>query len=233
MTMPNLPQIDSQYQNLESEYSKNLGPYYEFARPEMIEFVPKTAERVLEVGCGSGGFGSLLKLQRPGVEVWGLEPNDEAASRAAERLDCVICDVLHPSIPRLDGQLFDCVVFNDVLEHLARPESALDDVKKYLTDQGVVVASIPNILHFYQISSILIEQDWKYQDSGILDNTHLRFFTKKSIIRLFEQSGYRLLDIKGIYESFGLKYRILNLLTFNHLRDWRYVQFAVVAKPLR
>ncbi|MBK9436395.1 MAG: class I SAM-dependent methyltransferase [Chloracidobacterium sp.] len=133
----------------------------------------------------------------------GIEPSTDAAASASQKLDKVIHGTFQAGVTDLEGQRFDCIVFNDVLEHLVNPEIALNDSKKYLSDEGVLVASIPNILHFYQIWSILKEQDWKYEESGILDNTHLRFFTKKSIIRMFEEHGYKVVRIEGINLALG------------------------------
>jgi 2-polyprenyl-3-methyl-5-hydroxy-6-metoxy-1,4-benzoquinol methylase len=223
---------DTQYIALEEQYSGKQGGYYEMERAEMLPFIPGSASSVLEVGCSSGAFGGLIKKTRSGVVVWGIEPNPEAVGIATGRLDNVICGIFQSSMPELEGKKFDCIVFNDVLEHLVDPEQALIVSKEYLTAGGTVVASIPNILFFYQMLEILIEQDWRYRDSGILDNTHLRFFTKKSIIRMFEKCGFEISTIEGISASYGLKYRLINLLTLGHIKSWKFVQFAIQAKPL-
>lgn len=225
--------MDTPYSSLSEQYSSKPEGYYENARPEMVPFVPESCRSVLEVGCSSGAFGKLLKECRPECEVWGIEPNAEAAQLASTRLDKAICGTFRAGMPELEGRTFDCIVFNDVLEHLPNPEQILEESKQYMTPNGIIVASIPNILHFYQISKILLEEDWKYEDSGILDNTHLRFFTKKSTIRLFESRGFKIRKIEGINPSYGLKYKVANLLSAGRLRDWKYLQFAVQAKPLK
>jgi 2-polyprenyl-3-methyl-5-hydroxy-6-metoxy-1,4-benzoquinol methylase len=222
--------MNSQYGVLTDQYAAKNEGYYDNARPEMLSFVPMNISSLLEVGCSSASFGGLVKKEMPACEVWGIDPSAEAISRATEKIDRAICGTFEAGIPELEGRRFECVVFNDVLEHLVNPESALSDCKRYLAADGAIVASIPNILHFYQISKILIEQDWRYENEGILDNTHLRFFTKKSIIRMFEESGFRVEEITGINASFGMKYKIANALTLGRLRDWRYVQFAIRAR---
>ena len=174
--------MESYYNSLIDQYETKPDAYYENQRAEMLEFIPENTSSLLEIGCGSGSFGSLVKMSRPECNVWGIEPNHTAAEVAAEKLDKVICGSFNANVPELNGETFDCIVFNDVLEHLANPMNALIDCKPYLSRKGSLVASIPNILHFYQIAEILLQQDWKYQDGGILDNTHLRFFTKKSIV---------------------------------------------------
>ena len=222
--------MDTPYSSLSEQYSSKPEGYYENARPEMVPFVPESCKLVLEVGCSSGAFGKLLKENRPECEVWGIEPNAEAAQLASTRLDKAICGTFRAGMPELEGRSFDCIVCNDVLEHVPNPEQILEDCKQYLTPNGIVVASIPNILHFYQISKILIEQDWRYEEAGIMDQTHLRFFTKKSIVRLFESCDYKIVRIQGINPSYGLKYSIVNGITLGHISDWRFVQFAVVAQ---
>ena len=225
--------MDNQYSELAGQYNTKPEGYYELSRPEMLDFVPAACKSILEVGCSSGAFGALLKERDPACEVWGIEPDAEAARKASTRLDRVISKPFSSDVEELKGKRFDAICFFDVLEHLVNPEKALRDCRNFLNEDGVIVASIPNILHFYQISEILIQQDWRYRDEGIMDNTHLRFFTKKSIVRMFETCGFTVRRIEGIYASFGLKYTIANLLTLGRLADWKYVQFAVQAELKR
>ena len=222
--------MDDQYANLTAKYAAKPDGYYDLSRPEMLQFVPEECKSVLEVGCSSGGFGALLKENRSDCEVWGIEPDLTAALVASSRLDHVINAAYSADLLDLHNKSFDAVCFFDVLEHMVNPEKALNECKRLLAENGVVIASIPNILHFYQITKILIEQDWRYEDSGIMDNTHLRFFTKKSILRMFELCGYKVHRLEGIYPSYGLKYTIANAAMFGRLKDWKYVQFAVVAR---
>ncbi len=222
--------MNEQYKDLARQYANKQDGYYEQERSEMLVFIPENCRFVLDVGCSSGSFGSILKAKRPGIIVWGIEPNENECEAAVQRLDKVICGTFNINEPELSGQKFDCIIFNDVLEHLANPEDVLKISKDYLAENGSVVASIPNVLHFYNIWQILVQQDWKYEDSGIMDNTHLRFFTKKSIIRMFESCGFDVAKINGINPSFGFKYRIANLLTFGKLDDWKYIQFGIQSK---
>ena len=222
--------MDASYTNLSQRYSSKPDDYYELSRAEMVSFVPETSRSILEVGCSSGAFGALLKERGPGVTVWGIEPDADSAGVATGRLDRVITGTFSADMPELDGKHFDAICFNDVLEHLANPEEVLTGCRNLLDPGGVVVASIPNILFFYQISKILIEQDWKYEEFGIMDNTHLRFFTRKSIVRMFETTGYDIEKIEGINAFAGKKYKIANFLTLGRLSDWKYVQFGITAR---
>ncbi|MGA9380414.1 MAG: class I SAM-dependent methyltransferase, partial [Phormidium sp.] len=167
-------------QDLKKDYQKKASNYFELERHEMLKYVPEKACNILDVGCGCGNFGRLLKEKRP-VKVWGVEFNEDAATLAAQKLDQVICGSFNSSL-NLPKNEFDCIIFNDVLEHLVDPFTALIYAKYLLREGGLVVASIPNIRHFDTIWDLLVNKNWQYTDSGILDRTHLRFFTQRSIV---------------------------------------------------
>jgi hypothetical protein len=96
-----------------------------------------------------------------------------------------------------------------------------------------VVASIPNVRYFFNMWNLVVHQDWQYTEQGILDRTHLRFFTRRSILATFESLGYCVECIEGINPlGRSRKFHLLNWLLFNKIEDMRYVQFAVVARPL-
>jgi 2-polyprenyl-3-methyl-5-hydroxy-6-metoxy-1,4-benzoquinol methylase len=221
--------MDTVYSDLSENYAVKPEDYYDCARTEMIPFISKSSRKVLDIGCSSGKFGALLKEERPNMEVWGFEPDPEAASIAATYLDKVINGVFSVDHPDILGQSFDTICFNDVLEHLVDPFTVLKQATTLMTENGQIVASIPNILFYGQILQILIRQDWKYQESGILDYTHLRFFTKKSILRMFHEAGLQVTQIRGISADSSLRWRLFNLFTLGRFRDWKYIQFAVSA----
>lgn len=220
-------------QDLKKDYQKKASNYFELERHEMLKYVPEKAGNILDVGCGTGNFGRLLKEKLP-VKVWGVEFNEDAATQAAQKLDRVICGSFNSSL-NLPKNEFDCIIFNDVLEHLADPYTALVYSKYLLRKGGLVIASIPNIRHFDTIWDLLVNKNWQYTDSGILDRTHLRFFTQRSIVNTFNELGYSIIQIEGIngdMTRYPRKFRLLNLLLFNQIEDMRYYQFAVVATPL-
>ncbi|MDB9411859.1 methyltransferase domain-containing protein [Microcystis aeruginosa] len=145
--------------------------------------------RVIDFGCATGYLAYLLK--RKGCVVTGVEINEQAASIAEEYCERVIvCDLdITRLLDILPKQTFDVAVFGDVLEHLRDPWRILQETKELLLPQGYVVASIPNIAHG-AIRLSLLQGKFDYQELGILDNTHLRFFTRKTVEELFEKSGY-------------------------------------------
>jgi len=219
-------------------YEVKSADYFQCERHEMLPFIPVDCRRVLDVGCAEGAFGESLKRLR-GIEVWGVEPFHSAAEKAKSKLDWVVEGVFGPELALPEGT-FDCILFNDVLEHLPAPEAALRYARSLLSPEGVVVASIPNIRSFPTIWQLMFHARWEYQDSGILDRTHLRFFTKSSIVGMFEREGFALESIAGINAYLGTPqpskrlwtaYKLANAFLAGRIGDMKFLQFAVVAKP--
>lgn len=222
-----------------SDYAIKPSRYFENRRPEMLSLIPPSSHRVLDVGCGTGEFGAAIK-HVVGAEVWGVEPFASAAATAATKLDGAIHSAF-PTTHELPDHTFDCVVFNDVLEHMLDPEAALHAARRLLTPDGVVIASIPNIRHFPTLWRLVVQGDWTYRDCGTLDKTHLRFFTKSSIAALFTSCGYTVDRLFGINSYCAVPsiswhlwrlYRVANVLALGRLEDLKYLQFAVVARPV-
>lgn len=204
--------------------------YFRQNRPEMLPYVPSNAQKILEIGCGAGQFAA--QLRSPKREVWGAEIDPAAASAAEQLLDRVLCGDIDTLIQKLPIAYFDCIIFNDVLEHLVDPYSLLSCLRSILIPGGVVVASIPNVRYFFNIRELLVDRQWRYRNYGILDRTHLRFFTKYSIADMFADAGYYICKIEGINGYKSWKFSLFNSLLFGHISDMRYEQFACVATPV-
>lgn len=203
--------------------------YYQHARPELLPFIPLNIQTALDVGCGSGNFGEMLK-HKFDCEVWGIEINKEAALAASAKIDRVINEPFTATTSDLADKKFDAIFFNDVLEHLPDPEGALVHCRQLLNPNGCIIASIPNIRWYPVILSLLRYKDFKYEVSGVMDKTHLKFFTLKSMRRMFEDAGYRVLKTEGINKDGNYRYfNILNFLLFNSQWDMKYPQFVVIA----
>jgi len=210
---------------------EELKPYYRNPRWDVLVNLPSGVRRALDVGCGAGSFGLLLKSDQ-GCEVWGIEIEPEPAAFAAERLDRVdVGDAIEVLATYPDAH-FDLVTCNDVLEHLAWPDRAVKEIARVLRPGGTLVASLPNLRCWKPFMKIVKEGDFPQDDSGIFDRTHLRWYTKKSIPRLFEGSGLVLQRLEGINPMYSRTLRILNLVTRNRCDDCRFLQFFVLAiKP--
>lgn len=171
----------------------NPDAYYQHARPEVLKLVPITARRVLDVGCGAGGFSATLKA-RQSAEVHGVELVSQAAELARSHLDKVWNSTIEEALPKLAETYYDCIIVADVLEHLLDPWNVLISLKGKLAVGGKIVCSIPNIQNWGVLSG-LIQGRWDYQNAGILDRTHLRFFTRNSVEELFWNAGLRIVTI--------------------------------------
>ncbi|WP_158019082.1 class I SAM-dependent methyltransferase [Mycobacterium basiliense] len=209
--------------------SKSVTEYYGHQRPEMLRFIPPDAQRVLELGCGEGVFGAAIK-DSTGAEVWGIEYNEEAAQRAGGILDHVLAGDANQRIAELPDDYFDAVICNDVLEHLVDPRDTLTRVRCKLNPRGVVVASIPNIRYLPALGKVVFRRDFPQEDFGIFDRTHLRFFTRSSMVRMFEDAGYSMRRIKGINPFLGPFGALFIALSLGHFADGVFLQYACVAE---
>jgi O-antigen biosynthesis protein len=155
---------------------------------KMAQFIGQN-QYVVDFGCATGYFPQLLGQK--GCKVVGVEVNPVAAKAAEQYCDQVFVADLDftPITDFLPTQTFDVAVFGDVLEHLRDPWTVLESVQQILKPNGYVVASIPNVAHG-AVRLALLQGKFEYERFGLLDNTHLRFFTRETVSDLFEKTGY-------------------------------------------
>lgn len=205
--------------------------YYQEARPEMLRYLPDSARTVLDVGCGAGIFGKSVIAQKP-CHVVGVERHTEVGTQAGLHLHKVHCCPFDERID-FEGVTFDAIFFNDVLEHMIDPGAALVLAKSLLANGGVVISSIPNVRHFTVLRELLFQKDFIYRDAGILDRTHLRFFTSKSIQRMYIEAGFAIVRHEGINEVSVRASRLLARYLPLFFGDILHLQFATVATRAR
>ena len=213
--------------------------YFHGSRPEMAFMIPSDIHKVLEIGCGRGNF----KTHFPeSVEYWGVEPNNEARTEAEQRFHKVLAGVYDDVKADLPDHYFDLIVCNDVIEHMPDHDAFLEQIKHKLAPGGRLLISIPNVRYFSNIYELLFKKDWQYKDAGILDRTHLRFFTEKSLLRTLEQHHFESLNFQRInlqnfqrfkiVEKFPfLKYFLQTAISSFLGKDSLYLQFACLLKP--
>jgi SAM-dependent methyltransferase len=202
--------------------------YYNSPRRDVADLLPPDCRRVLEVGCGTGELGRLLKGR--GCYVAGLELVAEAADEARRHLDHVVTgDVEADGLP-FPPNSFDVVIFADVLEHLIDPWRVLREAAGLLTANGCVIASIPNVQHLDVLGG-LVRGRWDYRDHGLLDRGHLRFFTLCGIRQLFEQAGLAPTCVACRYRRKWLR-ETLCFLTAGWARAFFTRQYLVVGRKL-
>lgn len=164
---------------------------------QLVDLIPLSAKVVLEVGCSSGATGELYLRRNPRARYIGIEVAESYAAIARQHISQ--CEVGH--IEAIDvlqvtgGVAPDCIVFGDVLEHLQDPWSVLKKLKMQLAPDGCIVACVPNTGHWSVMMNLLAGQ-WPYADSGLFDRTHLRFFTRQSLVQLFQSAGLNVVDMR-------------------------------------
>jgi ubiquinone/menaquinone biosynthesis C-methylase UbiE len=162
-------------------------------------------KRVLEVGCASGRFSAYL-VRELGCEVVGIEINPEAArgEAAACCSEVIVGDVETDALDKVRGK-FDVITFGDVLEHLVAPDLVLARVRGLLDEGGYVLISVPNVAH-YTLRLGLLRGNFNYTKYGLMDRTHLRFFTLRTARQMLADSGYRIATFDIVYAVHGLRY---------------------------
>lgn len=209
-------------------YEDKGAQYYSHVRREIAPLIPKRCERVLEIGCGQGDTLLWLKDTQPNCQwIGGVELFPDSGKIAQERLDWFSAGNIEAlDLPIEKGSL-DLILCLDVLEHLVDPWAVIHKLHTLLKPGGSILASIPNIRFFSASLGLVVFGNWRYEQEGILDRTHLRFFTKKTAIELMQTSGLYCDQVIGRGLEKGRKARWLNLLTLGLFRPFFEFQYLI------
>ena len=175
--------------------------YYMDVRTELIDIISKSSEEkldILEIGAGLGTTLLNIKYKYPNATVKGIELVDKIVNIASNYCDIECANIENYKFS--DNDKYDYIICGDVLEHLVDPYTLVDRLKSNLKQNGCIIASIPNILDAEVIYNLL-HGFFTYDDSGVLDKTHLRFFTQDSIIKLFTERGYEIVEMLGLPDN--------------------------------
>jgi len=216
--------------------------YFDQIRNEIDVLLPKSIGTVMEIGCGTGNTLKWLKREYGANRTIGVEISNDAAQIARKN-----CDMVHSinAVTEFDElasykDRIDVVLLLDILEHLENPWEFLRALKTLLADNAVVIASIPNIRSIKVVGPLVFKGQWRYANSGILDITHLRFFTRESSVDLFNSSGYSVTSIipngpvslDKAKTIFGKVVAMLNMLVFRRADGFLANQYLLSAKSV-
>lgn len=200
--------------------------YFSYCRHDLLELVPLEALKILEVGCGTGVTGKVLK-EINGRIVVGVDVVESVKSQAEGIYDeFILCDIEKTDIEYPDGY-FDCIIYGDVLEHLLDPWKLLEKHSRMLRNGGLIIASIPNLRHYSILKDLAFRGRFEYKERGILDRTHMRFFTLHSIFSLFKGPEYKVVSLVRNVRA-GKFLKMINYLFFwGRLKDVLTYQYIL------
>lgn len=175
--------------------------YYKNINTQLLRHVPKNAKNIIEFGCGEANFGKVYKQYNPDCNYMGIEIFEDAAKVAKKNIDNVlVANIDTLTLEEITAYFninigsVDCIIYGDVIEHLLDPWKTVKLHTELLTEEGVLTACIPNVSH-WSIIHQLLNSNWKYEEFGLLDKTHLRFFSLNTVKDFCEQCNLRSIDI--------------------------------------
>jgi SAM-dependent methyltransferase len=223
--------------------------YYNTFNPTLREVLARAPRRILELGCSAGKLGEFIREKFPDAHHTGIEINAEAAAIARTRIARVIEKRLEDIDFAAEGIApgsIDTFIACDVLEHLYDPWRALLRVRPLLTDDAQVAVSLPNVRNLMVAAELHNEGTWRYTPDGLLDVTHIRFFTLRDIFQMMDETGYQVVHVKSnidaryqdLYDSNRGKPAVtlqlgrvkLEHLTEAELLEYCTLQFVVLAR---
>jgi 2-polyprenyl-3-methyl-5-hydroxy-6-metoxy-1,4-benzoquinol methylase len=212
-------------------YVDKTDGYFAFARKEIDQLLPPQCGRVLEVGCGSGATLGWLRQTKRSSHTVGIEIFEAAALSARAHVDEVSClDFEKEDLPDGHGR-FNLVLCLDVLEHMVNPWAVVDRlVVDYLAPGGTLIVSLPNVRHYSVAIPLLFQGRWEYQGAGLLDRTHLRFFTRDTALRLVSHMDLEAVHCVGSGFEWGTRKSIFNALTVGFFKDLLTYQYLLCAR---
>ncbi|HEX7388869.1 MAG TPA: methyltransferase domain-containing protein [Acidiphilium sp.] len=173
-----------------------IGSYPDFANPDLLETIPLAARTVLDVGCSGGALGAAYRRRNPRARVLGVDTHPDSVAWAQTRLsEAALCDVQSDPLPFDLPDGIDCIVYGDVLEHLSDPWAVLARHAEHLNPDGTALVCFPNVEN-WSIAYRLLKGSFDYEDQGLLDRTHLRWFTPRTMATALEQAGLSLCDVR-------------------------------------
>jgi len=214
-----------------NDYAAKPALYFDNVRTEIAPLLPPRAARVLDVGCGAGATLAWLKQTGRCEFAVGIEMMESAADIARARIDELhVGDATQLVGTTFAPHSFDLVLCLDVLEHLVDPWAFVATLRRLLAPGGRVIASLPNVRHLRVVLPLLLAGRWRYEASGILDRTHLRFFTRESALELMSGGGLRVTQWRRRLPPWHSKAGLLNAATLGIAGDLVTMSYLIAAE---
>jgi 2-polyprenyl-3-methyl-5-hydroxy-6-metoxy-1,4-benzoquinol methylase len=219
-------------EQLTQSYAHKTDDYFRHSRRDQLRpLLPARAPRVLEVGCGAGT--TLEHLKASGFCEWtaGVELFPAAAARAREVVDLVYEGNIETlELAEIAPGSLDLILCLDVLEHLVDPWHVVARLRALLRPGGLLIASLPNVQHHTVVLPLLLRGEWSYGPFGLLDRTHLRFFTHKTAVALLASSGMQVEVVLPVGLAWTFAKRLARLVTFGRLDGLLTFQYLLRAR---
>jgi len=214
---------------LNQSHTSKQDTYYNRERPSIVNLIPAGPHLILDLGCASGAVGRRLLADKKAATVIGVELFPSAAQEAAQHYqDVHTGDIEEMTLPYKNH--FDYVICGDILEHLKNPYAVIDKINGFLKPGGKLICSLPNIRHWQVLCNLALGGAWEYQDAGIMDRTHLRFFTRRSCHQMFRDGGLQVEQWQMLIT--GRKFKLINGATLGLFKEFIGTQVVTVAtKP--
>ncbi len=213
------------------DYAAKPSLYFDTVRREIEPLLPAISSRVLDLGCGAGATLAWLKQAGRCDATVGVEMMESAAAIARGRVDeMFVGDATLLVESAFDAGSFDLVLCLDVLEHLVDPWAFVAKLPRLLKPGGLLIASLPNVRHLRVVLPLLLAGRWRYEASGILDRTHLRFFTRRSALELMSGEGLEVERCLRRLPPWHSKAGLLNLATLGLARDLVTMNYIVASR---
>ncbi len=209
-------------------YPDEKGAYYNDPKTFLSELVPQGPNVVMDLGCASGRLGrSLLELNKA-YRLVGVELFEPAAKEAMKYYDAVhVGDI---EVLGLDYEkYFDVVICSDILEHLKEPLKTLAQIHQWLKDEGQLICCVPNIRYWKVLRDLAFRGEWKYTGWGILDHTHLRFFTTRSLKEMFTDARFKVVHEDMRYLE-APRQQAFNRMTLGLFKEFLGFQILISAR---
>jgi 2-polyprenyl-3-methyl-5-hydroxy-6-metoxy-1,4-benzoquinol methylase len=210
-------------------YEDKPADYFDGSRPDIVSKLRTSSDAaILEIGCGAGGTGRAALAAGKAGRYVGIELNQAAARLAQAHLsEVLVGNVESLDLGRFAGA-FDALIISEVLEHLIDPWQTVRRLSECLKPNGVVYASSPNVAH-WQVLRELVAGRFQYEEAGVMDRTHVRWFTPGSYAEMFTAAGFAVEHLEPLTHA-GWKARLLNRLTAGRFAHLFSTQIMLVAR---